>query len=75
MDSKMSNSEIKSNSSTETSASKATSETSNDSAVKQCSDAETKFKPTGIKKEIGGREGPDPTRFGDWENKGLAIDF
>jgi hypothetical protein len=26
-------------------------------------------------REAGGREGPDPTRFGDWENKGLASDF
>lgn len=25
--------------------------------------------------ELGGREGPDPARFGDWEKKGLAIDF
>lgn len=25
--------------------------------------------------EIGGPSGPDPTRFGDWEKKGLAIDF
>ncbi len=26
-------------------------------------------------KELGGRDGPDPVRFGDWEKKGLAIDF
>jgi len=26
-------------------------------------------------KEIGGREGPDPTRYGDWEKDGLASDF
>ncbi len=26
-------------------------------------------------KEIGGREGPDPVRFGDWEVKGIASDF
>lgn len=26
-------------------------------------------------KEIGGAEGPDPSRFGDWEHKGRAIDF
>jgi len=26
-------------------------------------------------KEIQGREGPDPTRYGDWENKGIASDF
>ena len=26
-------------------------------------------------KEIGGRAGPDPTRFGDWEKNGRCIDF
>lgn len=26
-------------------------------------------------KELGGREGPDPVRFGDWENKGIISDF
>ncbi|SET67236.1 DUF1674 domain-containing protein [Oceanicella actignis] len=25
--------------------------------------------------ELGGRDGPEPTRYGDWEKKGLAIDF
>jgi hypothetical protein len=25
--------------------------------------------------EIGGREGPDPTRYGDWELRGRCIDF
>lgn len=26
-------------------------------------------------KEIGGREGPDPVRYGDWEKDGIASDF
>ena len=26
-------------------------------------------------KEIGGKEGPDPVRYGDWENNGIASDF
>lgn len=26
-------------------------------------------------KEIGGPNGPDPTRYGDWEKKGIASDF
>jgi len=26
-------------------------------------------------KEIGGRQGPDPTRFGDWEKNGRCVDF
>ncbi|MFP3384679.1 DUF1674 domain-containing protein [Tritonibacter scottomollicae] len=25
--------------------------------------------------ELGGRDGPDPARYGDWEKKGIAIDF
>ena len=25
--------------------------------------------------ERGGRDGPEPVRYGDWELKGLAIDF
>ncbi len=25
--------------------------------------------------EIGGPKGPEPTRYGDWERKGRAIDF
>ena len=26
-------------------------------------------------KESGGAQGPEPTRYGDWERKGLASDF
>ncbi|MEF9978953.1 MAG: DUF1674 domain-containing protein [Thermomonas sp.] len=25
--------------------------------------------------EIGGRDGPEPTRYGDWEKNGRCIDF
>lgn len=25
--------------------------------------------------ENGGPAGPEPTRFGDWERKGIAVDF
>lgn len=25
--------------------------------------------------EFGGREGPEPTRYGDWEKNGRCIDF
>jgi hypothetical protein len=30
---------------------------------------------TDREKEIGGRDGPDPTRYGDWEKNGRCIDF
>ena len=33
--------------------------------------AETKEMP----KELGGRKGPEPVRYGDWEKKGIAVDF
>lgn len=26
-------------------------------------------------REIGGPSGPEPTRYGDWERKGICIDF
>lgn len=26
-------------------------------------------------REIGGRKGPDPVRYGDWEKNGRCIDF
>lgn len=34
-------------------------------------DARTAANP----KEIGGRDGPDPARYGDWEKGGIASDF
>ena len=34
--------------------------------------AEAAAQPTG---EIGGPKGPEPTRYGDWERKGVAVDF
>jgi hypothetical protein len=30
---------------------------------------------TALPTEEGGRDGPEPTRFGDWERKGVAVDF
>jgi hypothetical protein len=32
-------------------------------------------KPADLPKELGGRDGPEPVRYGDWEKKGIAIDF
>ena len=28
-----------------------------------------------LPREIGGRKGPEPTRYGDWEKNGRCIDF
>ncbi|MEO0343939.1 MAG: DUF1674 domain-containing protein [Pseudomonadota bacterium] len=42
--------------------------------------AEAKARQAAAKKralpvELGGRDGPEPTRFGDWEKKGVTYDF
>jgi len=37
--------------------------------------AEIDRKSASRPKEVSGREGLDPTRYGDWENKGIASDF
>ena len=31
--------------------------------------------PTALPVEIGGRDGPEPVRYGDWERRGIAVDF
>jgi hypothetical protein len=31
--------------------------------------------PAPAPREIGGRDGPEPTRYGDWEKNGRCIDF
>ena len=41
-------------------------------AKKETSDSAA---PALKQKEIGGRDGPDPTRYGDWEKNGRCIDF
>ncbi|MEH7830288.1 DUF1674 domain-containing protein [Gemmobacter denitrificans] len=32
-------------------------------------------KPMTLPPELGGRDGPEAVRFGDWEKKGIAVDF
>lgn len=32
-------------------------------------------KTTAEPRELGGPKGPEPTRYGDWEKKGIACDF
>ncbi len=31
--------------------------------------------PIDLPAELGGRKGPEPVRYGDWEKKGIAVDF
>jgi hypothetical protein len=46
-------------------------------ALRALAEAETRRQavPPPLPPELGGRKGPDPVRYGDWERKGLAIDF
>ncbi len=47
-------------------------------AVRALAEAEARRKAAdtaAMPKELGGRDGPEPVRYGDWERKGLAIDF
>ena len=41
-----------------------------EAAQRRAAAAETPLPP-----EQGGPKGPEPTRYGDWEKKGLAVDF
>lgn len=47
-------------------------------AARALAEAAARRAGVGVKpmpKEIDGRDGPDPVRYGDWEVKGLASDF
>ena len=47
-------------------------------AVRALVEAEERRKKAKIEvlpKELGGRDGPEPVRYGDWERRGIAIDF
>ena len=44
-------------------------------ALKEAEQRRLEKKEVNIPKELGGREGVEPVRFGDWEKKGIAIDF
>lgn len=47
-------------------------------ALRALAEAEERRKaavPKDLPAELGGRDGPEPVRFGDWERKGLAVDF
>ncbi len=51
-----------------------------DAAIRALAEAEERRRvrqeaSAGGPKEIGGREGPDPVRYGDWEKDGIASDF
>jgi len=44
-------------------------------ALAEAEERRKKAEPVDLPTELGGRNGPEPVRYGDWEKKGLAIDF
>ncbi len=44
-------------------------------AFKKVTDQKPTVDDKVLPKEIGGTDGPEPTRYGDWERKGIASDF
>lgn len=44
-------------------------------ALKEAEARKANAKPQDLPEELGGRDGPEPVRFGDWEKKGIASDF
>ncbi|KQI69904.1 dihydrodipicolinate reductase [Loktanella sp. 3ANDIMAR09] len=44
-------------------------------ALAEAAERRKKAQELALPPELGGRNGPEPVRYGDWENKGLAIDF
>jgi hypothetical protein len=44
-------------------------------ALREAEERRKAEKPADMPKEIGGRGGADPARYGDWEVNGRAIDF
>ncbi|MBT8409816.1 MAG: DUF1674 domain-containing protein [Alphaproteobacteria bacterium] len=44
-------------------------------ALEEAAARRKKEKELDLPSELGGRDGPEPVRYGDWEKKGIAIDF
>jgi hypothetical protein len=44
-------------------------------ALAEAEERRRKAGKTDLPPELGGRDGPEPVRFGDWEKKGIAVDF
>lgn len=44
-------------------------------ALAEAEERRKKAAEQALPKELGGRDGPEPVRYGDWEKKGLAVDF
>ena len=43
--------------------------------MRQSADAPDETSPPSMPREVNGPKGPEPTRYGDWEQKGRCSDF
>jgi hypothetical protein len=44
-------------------------------ALKEAEERRAQAHAAAPAKEVNGPEGPEPTRYGDWERRGIASDF
>lgn len=44
-------------------------------ALAEAEERRRNAKPNDLPTELGGRDGPEPVRYGDYERKGIAVDF
>ncbi len=44
-------------------------------ALQEAEERRKAAQPQKLPPELGGRDGPEPVRYGDWERKGIASDF
>ena len=44
-------------------------------ALEEAAQRKKNMKKTKLPKELDGRDGPEPTRYDDWEKNGIVSDF
>jgi hypothetical protein len=44
-------------------------------ALAEAEERRRNAQPLALPVELGGRDGPEPVRYGDYEKKGLCVDF
>lgn len=44
-------------------------------ALAEAEERRRQAQPLNLPEELGGRDGPEPVRFGDYEKKGICVDF
>ncbi|TKW66382.1 MAG: DUF1674 domain-containing protein [Paracoccus denitrificans] len=44
-------------------------------ALAEAAERRKAVRPAELPPELGGRDGPEPVRYGDYEKKGICVDF